>query len=156
MTPNFSRYNVLCDSTIVGVYGYRLKPAVNTTGYLSLKMIDDSGVLRNVTVHRIVAATFLGLNYADSHVQVDHIDGDKLNNKVENLRLVTNASNALNHVQLMNSHIAAGHAECKKCLRIMPKFKFDKSSRNTSGCQSYCKECRKSDYLLTAVSHTRK
>lgn len=151
-TPNFSRYQVRSDSTITGVYGWILKPAPNTQGYLCLKMMDDSNNLRNVTVHRIVAATYLGLNYSDSHIQVDHIDGDKLNNRIENLRLVTNIENTRNHIKLTNSHIPDGCSECKMCFNIKPRSSFDKSKRNTSGCQSYCKECRKLKYLSTKAN----
>lgn len=144
MTPNFSKYTVNQDSSIIGQFKRFLKPAPNTQGYLCLKMTDDFGALRNVTVHRIVAATYLGLIYEDSDVHVDHIDGDKLNNNVENLRLVSNAENALHYQTLKNSHIPNGFVECKKCESIKPKSAFDRSSRNLSGCQSYCKSCRKS------------
>lgn len=144
MTPNFSKYTVYEDSTIIGQYKQPLKPAPNSQGYLSLKMTDDTGRLRNVTVHRIVAATYLGLIYENSDVHVDHIDGDKLNNHVSNLRLVTNAENTQYHQRLKTLHIPTDHAECKMCGIIKHKTRFDKSNRNNSGCQSYCKDCRRS------------
>lgn len=40
-----------------------------------------------VTVHRIVASAFLGLDYSDKKVQVNHIDGNRLNNMLLNLEL---------------------------------------------------------------------
>ena len=143
MCYKFSKYIVNRDSSIIGQFGHRLKPAPNTQGYMSLKMTNDDGELINVTVHRLVASIYLGLNYSDSDSHVDHIDGDKLNNHASNLRIVTNAENAKLYRKLKNSHIPLGHAECKKCNVIKHKSEFDKSSRNASGCQSYCKTCRK-------------
>ena len=49
-----------------------------------------------VRVHRIVASAFLGLNMSDTKTQVDHINGIRHDNRLENLRLVTNQQNAFN------------------------------------------------------------
>jgi len=48
-------------------------------------------------VHRLVASAFLGLDYYDSSEQVDHIDGDTLNNNMNNLRVGDNQSNQFNN-----------------------------------------------------------
>ena len=45
-------------------------------------------------VHRIIWVHVYG--GIDSRMQVDHIDGNTLNNKIENLRLVSNAENSKN------------------------------------------------------------
>ena len=52
------------------------------------------GKQKNKAVHRLVAETFLP-NENDCPV-VDHIDGDRLNNKIENLRWVTPRQNSAN------------------------------------------------------------
>ncbi len=43
-------------------------------------------------VHRLVACAFLGLDY-DSDMHVDHVNADKSDNRVENLRVVTMEEN---------------------------------------------------------------
>jgi hypothetical protein len=48
---------------------------------------------KNIRVHRIVWAMHFG-RWPES--DVDHIDGDPLNNRVENLRLATKSGNAQN------------------------------------------------------------
>jgi hypothetical protein len=44
-------------------------------------------------MHQLVAITFLGHNTNGHKIVVDHINGDKLNNKVENLQVITNRAN---------------------------------------------------------------
>ena len=52
---------------------------------------------RNELVHRLVAASFLGLPPSPEHSQVNHKDGNKSNNAVENLEYVTPAENIAHH-----------------------------------------------------------
>ena len=51
-------------------------------------------------VHRLVAASFLGLPPSPEHSQVNHKDGNKSNNSVENLEYVTPAENNLHYANL--------------------------------------------------------
>lgn len=50
--------------------------------------IVDLGSYGTQHLHRLVAAAYLGLPYRDTQ-QVDHIDGNKSNNRLENLEWVT-------------------------------------------------------------------
>lgn len=59
-----------------------LKPSVNSDGYLVL-FLSVEGKKYSCTVHRLVAETFI-VNI-DNLPEVNHIDGNKKNNKVDNL-----------------------------------------------------------------------
>jgi len=57
------------------------------------------------TVHRLVASLFIP--NPDGKPQVDHINGDKTDNRVENLRWVTNRENAVYYHELRRAKNAS-------------------------------------------------
>lgn len=63
--------------------------------YLQATLSKD-GVLRTHRIHRLVAITFL-TDWAPN-LEVNHIDGDKLNNRVDNLEMCTKKEN-INHAR---------------------------------------------------------
>lgn len=67
-----------------------VNPCVNSNGYLSTQLCVG-GVPKNVRVHRLVAEAFL--EPIDGKTEVNHKDGNKLNNSVENLEYVTRSEN---------------------------------------------------------------
>lgn len=59
-------------------------------GYILTKLCKD-GIARFKRVHRLVAETFIP--NPDNKPQVNHIDGNKQNNNIQNLEWATNAEN---------------------------------------------------------------
>lgn len=70
-----------------------LKPAKDKKGYLRVGIVID-GKLNTRKVHRLVAQAFIP--NPENKPQVNHIDGNKLNNDYRNLEWYTNKENA-NH-----------------------------------------------------------
>ena len=70
--------------------GRVLKPVIVRGGYLRVTL-QCGGTHQQFMVHRLVADTFHPVN--DPTLQVNHIDGDKTNNTVENLEWVTCGEN---------------------------------------------------------------
>ncbi len=73
--------------------GHKLKPTADNKGYLRVR-VTYKRVKYTLKVHREVAKAFI--DNKKNLPQVNHIDGNKKNNHVENLEWVTNKENA-NH-----------------------------------------------------------
>jgi hypothetical protein len=50
---------------------------------------------KTVKVHQLIAAAFLGYQFNGNKLVVDHIDSNKLNNHLDNLRIIENIENTL-------------------------------------------------------------
>ena len=85
----FSRYEVsasgLARRRVSGSRGIRvLKPKTLKGGYHGYTFYDDSGSMKSVSAHRMVALTWIGPPPFDG-AMVCHKDGNPVNNSVENL-----------------------------------------------------------------------
>lgn len=67
-----------------------LKPKDNGKGYLFVGLFKD-GKEKNFHIHRLVAEAYIP--NPDNLPQVDHIDGNKTHNYVNNLQWITNRDN---------------------------------------------------------------
>lgn len=81
-------YDITCDGRIINLKwgGREVKPQLNGKGYLRVKI---AGKLR--FVHRLVAEKYVP--NPNKFQQVNHKDGDKYNNRADNLEWVSNAQN---------------------------------------------------------------
>jgi hypothetical protein len=67
-----------------------LSQCLSSNGYLNV-VLNRNGKKTPKTVHRLIAVTFLGCKETDI---IDHINGIKTENNIENLRICTKRQNA--------------------------------------------------------------
>lgn len=84
-----------------------LKPSISRNNYYTVILCKDSKFYPRL-VHRLVAESFLP-NPQDKPI-IDHLDGNSLNNCVDNLKWVTQKENCLNPItRENNSRSKKGH-----------------------------------------------
>lgn len=88
-----TRYFVSRDSRILsGISNRILKPNLTLKGYYKVGLYIDSKIKAHpITVHKIVATVYCG-GYHEGY-DVDHVDGNKINNNADNLEWVTRSVN---------------------------------------------------------------
>ncbi len=91
--PGLYPYKITCEGRVYGFKGQLLKPEVTEAGYLRVHLYG-----KHYAIHRLVIETFLGS--IDDGLQVNHVDGCKLNNNLSNLEVVTPAEN-IKHAQYL-------------------------------------------------------
>lgn len=75
------------------VRGKIIKPTIQNTGYYYVLLYKDGKALRK-TLHRIIAKAFIP--NPENKPQIDHINGDKTDCRIENMRWVTPGENNSN------------------------------------------------------------
>lgn len=89
----YKDYEVSNFGRVKGKLGKILKTCFNGGGYLYV-CICENGKRKNMKIHRLVALCFIP--NPDNKPQVDHINRDKTDNRVENLRWATRSENQIN------------------------------------------------------------
>ena len=92
---NFSKYEINREGELYNKNtNYQLKGTL-VKGYIQVSIINDTtGKAQLRLLHRLVAETFL--ENPNNYDEVDHIDNNKINNNVENLRWCNSSQNMLN------------------------------------------------------------
>lgn len=76
-----------------GYWNTVLTGTISGSGYLTYRLTDDKGVTKSWGIHRLLAWVFLaGFENIDGLV-VNHLDGNKLNNGLDNLEITTYQEN---------------------------------------------------------------
>lgn len=92
--PGFSAYRVNKYGKIWSDKRNRfLKPTIQR-GYKGVYLTSDKGGQKNKKVHQLMAMAFLGHKPdGTTRVVVDHVDNNPLNNRLDNLQLISNREN---------------------------------------------------------------
>ena len=92
-----SRYEISRIGSIRSVATKKLMTMQTTRrGYIRLTIIHDDGKRRPRSLHQLLALTYLP--NPDEHKEIDHIDRNRSNNSISNLRWVSRAEQAKNRV----------------------------------------------------------
>jgi len=92
-----------------------------TTGYCYLSLSKNSKSVKHL-IHRLVMLAFVG----ESDLQVNHKDGDKSNNRIENLEYVTSLQNLRHCIDVLGKKRGEGTGVAKLKTEDIQKIREDK------------------------------
>lgn len=88
-----------------------LKPTIDGASYYSVNLYKN-GVQKNFSIHKLVAISFLNHIPCGFNLVINHKDFNRLNNKVDNLEIITNRENT-NKKHIKSSSEYVGVYWCK-------------------------------------------
>ena len=100
----YEEYEVDTNGVVYSKKGHPLKYSLNPKGYC-IVLFSVNGKVKGFGVHQIVAKQFIHNDNPQFKTQVNHIDGDKTNNHIENLEWVTSKENARHAIDVLGHHL---------------------------------------------------
>ena len=120
---NYDNYYVSSNGNVRNADNYILKTRIINSGYYIVNL-SKNGKKKTTTVHRLAAAAFI--ENLDNKPYVNHKDNNKLNNKIENLRWVTQTENNMNaNLKNNNSSGVKGVDFCKNINKWRARIRKD-------------------------------
>lgn len=93
--------------------GVILKNCLDKQGYTRVNLCKDKKATQ-IRVHVIVSRNFIDQDYTKKGLHCNHIDGDKSNNKLSNLEVVSRSENELHAFRIgLKSHKGNKHNQRK-------------------------------------------
>lgn len=104
-----------------------------------------NGKPHSMLVARLVAFTFGNEDINNKNLTVDHLDGNRLNNNINNLEIVPLKENIKRSYTngLHNSHTTQIKLQFKDCARPIYCYSMCEASRQLGKCNSYISNCIK-------------
>lgn len=115
----------------------KMKPQVDKDGYLYVKLYDkNNNKYKHYRIHRLVLETFLG--NPEDKPEVDHINKDRSDNRLENLRWVTRKENDsfVKHPYCKTSYIKRPVIQINKRGEIVGRYESMAEAQKKTGCNN--------------------
>lgn len=122
----------------------RLKPSEDKNGYLFVILYDPDGNPHTKKIHRLLAETFIDNKF--DYPIVRHLDDNKQNNELSNLKWGTHKHNSEDMIR--NNHSTRKRIYCYETDTIYPSMKIASEQLNVS--RSDITECANGH-----ISHTK-
>lgn len=111
-----------------------MKPYKSRNGYRFIKIINEKGEIKHESIHRLVAKTFIP--NPQNLSEVNHKDGNRENNCIDNLEWVTRSQNLKHSFEHLGQTPIRFHIECD----LYYKNKFIKSFKSIKEASKYAEK----------------
>ena len=156
----FEEYSIDTNGVVYSKKDRPLKPSLNHRGYCIVNFMIN-GERRGFAVHTLVAKQFIH-NDDDTRTQVNHKDGNKQNNNVDNLEWVTPKENVQHAIHCLGYNNVGANNPNAKCVGAFDKsgnlvYRFEALA---DGARFFCKDGENFTYkknsIYRAIKGTRK
>lgn len=114
-------YQVDTNGNVYGKNGNKLKYSINHNGYCIVNFYHNNK-RKGFGVHTLIAKTFL--ENKENKIQVNHKDGNKQNNNIDNLEFVTAKENIEHSIKILgNDNIGINNPNSKRI------YGYDKNTK---------------------------
>lgn len=134
-------YKVSSLGRIMAPSGAIRKPYKWESGYLGIGLFMKSGKKKILRIHRLVAQAFIP--NPDNKPQVNHINGDKADNRVENLEWCTPSENSLHCAHVLGKTKKGERVQCIETGKIYKSARSAAFDVGLKSCQSIIIVCSK-------------
>ena len=104
--PNYNKYMI---SKTGDIYSKQIKRLLVhsriPSGYLKIKLKSDNSTYNDIYIHVLIAITYLQYTPTTRNIVINHKDGNKQNNVLDNLEIITQQQNAIHSTQINNHKI---------------------------------------------------
>lgn len=129
-----------------------LRATRGAAGYMQVTLTDSDGHRRNHRVNRLVCAAFQGEAPSPLHVAA-HNNGDRSDNRADNLRWTTKSGNALDSVR-HGTHRNARKTTCPRG-HVLAGANLCRPDRTNRGRDRWCRACMHAQRYVTRHPHLR-
>ena len=136
---DFPNYQISNLGRVRNINSNRILQPSLTCGYYKVRL-SNNGVVKDYLIHHLVFKHFSKEKY-NANLVIDHIDGNKLNNNFNNLRLLSREENALMAYYKTNTNPA-----------IKPVLQFDKNMNFIQEFQSASEAARQLNLDSSTIS----
>ena len=98
--PYYSRYSLTKDNLLLDSFTGVARPFYMDAGYLKIRLVSDRGNKQLIALHRLLAMTYLPTDCPVDNLVVDHINHDRLDNRVENLQWLSSKEHGIKSVAM--------------------------------------------------------
>ena len=110
-------YLVSDEGYVLGKDGRKLRPSLNHNGYEVINVSID-GKTKGIAVHRAIMMSFCPEGKLDDTYQVNHIDGNKRNNHIDNLEWVTPRQNMRHSIDVLGNNRGALNGKSRSVVGV--------------------------------------
>lgn len=104
--PNYTNYMISKNGEIYSKKLNRLCCiSIIPSGYCKIKLKGDNGIYRDLYIHVLVAMTYMNYIQTDPNIVINHKDGNKQNNILNNLEIITQKENMKHSVKINNDKL---------------------------------------------------